>query len=140
MSGRISGSFKCDFRDHSYTQDWWPLQIKCQLHVDWVCISTSQRRINPVWSRISDIFGRKPMPLLANVIFMVGSLLCAVSNNIDMLIVGRAVQGLGGGGLTIVVEIFIGYISLLNIRSIFYGVLLQLTDLSASTRKFPPWL
>ncbi|KAF7852947.1 hypothetical protein EAF04_010824 [Stromatinia cepivora] len=77
----------------------------------------------PSWGKISDIFGRKPMLLLANVIFMVGSLLCAVSYNIGMLIVGRAVQGLGGGGLTILVKIVIGDIFPLNIRSVFYGVI-----------------
>ena len=59
----------------------------------------------PSWGKVSDIFGRKPMLLLANVIFMVGSLVAALSNSIGMLIVARAVQGLGGGGLVILVNI-----------------------------------
>lgn len=55
----------------------------------------------PSWGKVSDIFGRKPMLLLANIIFMIGSLVAALSNSIGMLIAARAVQGLGGGGLVI---------------------------------------
>ncbi|KAK0661659.1 major facilitator superfamily-domain-containing protein [Cercophora samala] len=87
----------------------------------------------PSWGKISDIFGRKPMLLLANAIFMVGSLICAVSTNIGMLIAGRAVQGLGGGGLTILVKIVIGDIFPLNIRSVFYGVIGGVWAVAAAT-------
>ncbi|VBB71446.1 Putative transporter [Podospora comata] len=87
----------------------------------------------PSWGKISDIFGRKPMLLLANAIFMIGSLICAVSNNIGMLIAGRAVQGLGGGGLTILVKIVIGDIFPLNIRSVFYGVIGGVWAVAAAT-------
>lgn len=47
------------------------------------------------------------MLLVANVIFLIGSLLCAVSLNVRMLIGGRAVQGIGGGGLLTLVNISI---------------------------------
>ncbi|KAK4172815.1 major facilitator superfamily domain-containing protein [Triangularia setosa] len=87
----------------------------------------------PSWGKISDIFGRKPMLLLANAIFMVGSLICAVSTSIGMLIAGRAVQGLGGGGLTILVKIVIGDIFPLNIRSVFYGVIGGVWAVAAAT-------
>ncbi|KAK0864926.1 hypothetical protein LTR87_015607 [Friedmanniomyces endolithicus] len=40
----------------------------------------------PSWGKVSDIFGRKPMLLVANVIFMVGSLIAALSTSIGMLI------------------------------------------------------
>lgn len=61
----------------------------------------------PIWGKVSDIFGRKPILLTANVVFLIGSLLCAVSINIKMLIAGRAVQGIGGGGLLALVNISI---------------------------------
>lgn len=77
----------------------------------------------PSWGKISDIFGRKPMLLIANIIFMVGSLVAALSNSIGMLIAARAVQGLGGGGLIILVNIVIGDIFPLRIRGAFYGVI-----------------
>ena len=61
----------------------------------------------PTWGKISDIFGRKPIVLAANVVFFVGSLICALSININMLIAGRVLQGIGGGGLIVLVSICI---------------------------------
>lgn len=61
----------------------------------------------PVWGKVSDIFGRKPIILVANIIFLVGSLICALAVNIGMLLVGRAIQGLASGGLVVLVNICI---------------------------------
>jgi len=61
----------------------------------------------PTWGKISDIFGRKPTILTANVVFLVGSLICALSVNIKMLIAGRVIQGIGGGGLIVLTQICI---------------------------------
>jgi EmrB/QacA subfamily drug resistance transporter len=77
----------------------------------------------PSWGKISDIFGRKPMLLFANIVFMVGSLVAALSNSIGMLIAARAVQGIGGGGLIILVNIVIGDLFSLRNRGAFYGVI-----------------
>lgn len=77
----------------------------------------------PSWGKFSDIFGRKPMLLLANVIFFIGSLVAGLANSIGMLIAARAVQGLGGGGLVILVNITIGDLFSLRTRGAFYGVI-----------------
>lgn len=77
----------------------------------------------PSWGKFSDIFGRKPMLLLANVIFFIGSLVAGLSNSIGMLIAARAVQGLGGGGLVVLVNITIGDLFSLRTRGAFYGVI-----------------
>ncbi|KAK3054433.1 hypothetical protein LTR09_004701 [Extremus antarcticus] len=77
----------------------------------------------PSWGKVSDIFGRKPMLLLANIIFMIGSLVAALSNSIGMLIAARAIQGIGGGGLIILVNITIGDLFSLRNRGAFYGVI-----------------
>lgn len=61
----------------------------------------------PLWGKLSDIWGRKPIIVIANATFLVGSLICALSVDIGMLIVGRALQGMGGGGLIILVNIVI---------------------------------
>jgi MFS family permease len=53
----------------------------------------------PSWGKISDIFGRKPVLLAANVIFFAGSLVCALCINVHMLVGGRVLQGIGAGGL-----------------------------------------
>lgn len=77
----------------------------------------------PSWGKVSDIFGRKPMLLVANVIFMVGSLVAALANSIGMLIAARAVQGIGGGGLIILVNIVIGDLFSMRNRAAFYGLI-----------------
>lgn len=64
--------------------------------------------IVPFWAKTSDIFGRKPALLGANICFFVGSLICALSNSVAMLIAGRAIQGAGGGGLIALVNITLG--------------------------------
>ena len=61
----------------------------------------------PTWGKISDIWGRKPIILLANAIFFVGSLISALSVNIRMLLAGRAIQGMAGGGLLVLANICI---------------------------------
>jgi EmrB/QacA subfamily drug resistance transporter len=53
----------------------------------------------PLWGKISDLWGRRPSFQAAIVIFLVGSVICALAGSIEVMIVGRAVQGLGGGGL-----------------------------------------
>jgi MFS family permease len=61
----------------------------------------------PMWGKISDIFGRKPVLLVAVAIFWLGSLLSALSKDMGMLIASRTIQGIGGGGLVILVNICI---------------------------------
>ncbi|KAM7195145.1 Major facilitator superfamily domain containing protein [Rhypophila sp. PSN 637] len=48
----------------------------------------------PLWSKVSDIFGRKPILIMANIIFLVGSLVAALSNSLPMLIAARRERGL----------------------------------------------
>lgn len=59
----------------------------------------------PFWGKLSDIFGRKPVIILANIVFLVGSLICALSNSLAMNIAGRAIQGGGGGGIIVLANI-----------------------------------
>ncbi|KAL8693792.1 MAG: hypothetical protein Q9218_001440 [Villophora microphyllina] len=61
----------------------------------------------PTWGKFSDIWGRKPILLVANIVFLVGSLISALSINVKMLLAGRAIQGIGGGGLIILANICI---------------------------------
>ncbi len=52
----------------------------------------------PLWGKLSDLWGRKGLFQTAIVIFMIGSALAGISSNMTMLIVLRAVQGLGAEG------------------------------------------
>ncbi|MFI9212709.1 MFS transporter [Streptomyces sp. NPDC053253] len=53
----------------------------------------------PVYGKLSDTFGRKPVLIAGIVLFLIGSLLCAAAWNMASLIAFRVVQGLGGGAL-----------------------------------------
>ncbi len=53
----------------------------------------------PIYGKLSDLFGRRPLFLLAIVIFIIGSILASFSQSMVELAVFRAVQGLGAGGL-----------------------------------------
>ncbi|MGW4876096.1 MFS transporter [Streptomyces sp. NPDC004262] len=53
----------------------------------------------PVYGKLSDTFGRKPVLVAGAVVFLLGSLLCSLAWNMAALIAFRIVQGLGGGAL-----------------------------------------
>ncbi len=55
--------------------------------------------VTPIYGKLSDKMGRKPMFLLGTVIFLLGSSLCALSSNMIELILFRALQGIGAGAL-----------------------------------------
>jgi EmrB/QacA subfamily drug resistance transporter len=53
----------------------------------------------PLFGKLTDIYGRRTIMLVAIGIFIIGSLVCALAPTIWFLIIGRALQGFGGGGL-----------------------------------------
>jgi EmrB/QacA subfamily drug resistance transporter len=53
----------------------------------------------PVYGRLGDVHGRRPLMLIAVTIFLVGSALCGAAQNMTELVVFRGLQGLGAGGL-----------------------------------------
>lgn len=64
--------------------------------------------IAPLYGKISDVYGRRPTIYAAILIFLAGSVISALAPNMLVLIVGRAVQGLGGGGLFALSQTVIG--------------------------------
>jgi EmrB/QacA subfamily drug resistance transporter len=53
----------------------------------------------PLYGKLSDLYGRRPLFLFAIALFSAGSVLSGVATSMEMLIAGRAIQGLGAGGL-----------------------------------------
>lgn len=53
----------------------------------------------PIFGRLGDYYGRKPFVLVATVIFMLASLICALAASMPWLVAGRVLQGFGGGML-----------------------------------------
>ena len=53
----------------------------------------------PLFGKFSDLFGRRNFTQIAIGTFVIGSLLCAVANSMTLLVIGRGIQGIGGGGI-----------------------------------------
>src|SRR4051812_50190098 len=66
----------------------------------------------PLWGKISDLYGRRNIFQAAILIFLSGSILCGLSQNLPMLIAFRAIQGIGGGG-----GVFLPFSIILGINS-----------------------
>jgi EmrB/QacA subfamily drug resistance transporter len=64
--------------------------------------------VGPLYGKLGDLYGRKIVLQVAIVIFLVGSALCGISQSMTQLIVFRALQGLGGGGLLVVTIAAVG--------------------------------
>ena len=72
-------------------------------HLSWVVTSylLAATATTPLWGKLGDLFGRKYIFVICIVIFLIGSALCGISQNMLQLIAFRALQGLGGGGLMV---------------------------------------
>lgn len=71
----------------------------------------AQAVTTPIYGKLADVFGRKPLMMAGIGLFMVGSVFCALAWSMSALIVARAVQGLGAGaiqptGMTIMGDIY----------------------------------
>ncbi|MGY0017761.1 MDR family MFS transporter [Streptomyces sp. cg35] len=79
-------------------------------HLSWVvtAYTLATAASTPLWGKVGDMYGRKGAFLTSIVIFLVGSVLSGMAQNMDQLIAFRAVQGLGAGGLMVGVMAIIG--------------------------------
>ncbi|WP_084075682.1 MDR family MFS transporter [Demequina sp. NBRC 110052] len=77
----------------------------------------------PVYGKVGDLVGRKPLFIAAIVLFMIGSIVGGLSQGMTELIVGRAIQGLGGGGLMILAQAIIADIVPARERGRYMGVM-----------------
>lgn len=70
-------------------------------HLSWVVTAymLSSTAAAPLYGKVGDLYGRKRLFLFAIIVFLVGSMLCGISQNIEQLIAFRAIQGFGAGGL-----------------------------------------
>ena len=77
--------------------------------------------ITALYGKISDIYGRRTTLLIAVSLYMAGSLVCALAPNMFVLILGRVLHGLGGGGLTSTGMVVLGDIAAPRDRGKYYG-------------------
>ncbi|MFJ1731751.1 DHA2 family efflux MFS transporter permease subunit [Streptomyces sp. NPDC088254] len=79
-------------------------------HLSWVVTAylLASTAATPLWGKLGDQYGRKKLFQIAIVIFLVGSALCGMAQDMAQLIAFRAVQGLGGGGLMVLSMAIVG--------------------------------
>ncbi len=79
-------------------------------HLSWVVTAylLSSTVVTPLYGKFGDLHGRKIVLQVAIVIFLVGSALCGIAQNMLQLIVFRGLQGAGGGGLIVITIAVIG--------------------------------
>ncbi|KAI8805799.1 major facilitator superfamily domain-containing protein [Cladochytrium replicatum] len=75
----------------------------------------------PIYGKLADTFGRKWVFLATIFVFELGSLICGLATSIEMLIAGRVVSGIGGGGIFSLVFIIISDIVSLQDRGKYQG-------------------
>ncbi|KAK7054751.1 hypothetical protein VNI00_003214 [Paramarasmius palmivorus] len=79
--------------------------------------------LSPLYGKLSDIIGRKPILYGCIVVFLIGSALCGAAQTMVWLIVCRAVQGIGGGGIIQLVNITVSDIVPLQERGKYGGLI-----------------
>ncbi|MEU6543831.1 MDR family MFS transporter [Streptomyces sp. NPDC046859] len=79
-------------------------------HLSWVVTAylLASTAATPLWGKLGDQYGRKRLYQIAIVIFLVGSALCGMAQDMTQLIAFRALQGLGGGGLIVLSMAIVG--------------------------------
>ncbi|MFF8376253.1 DHA2 family efflux MFS transporter permease subunit [Streptomyces sp. NPDC015661] len=79
-------------------------------HLSWVVTAymLASTAATPLWGKLGDQYGRKKLFQGAIVVFLIGSALCGVAQNMPQLIGFRAIQGLGGGGLMVLSMAIVG--------------------------------
>ncbi|KAJ5671507.1 hypothetical protein N7507_000634 [Penicillium longicatenatum] len=77
----------------------------------------------PLYGKLSDIFGRKECLLFGYAVFGLGNLGCGLARNIYELIAARVFQGIGGGGMTTVVSILMSDLVPLRDRGLWQGII-----------------
>ncbi|KAI9014035.1 major facilitator superfamily domain-containing protein [Hyaloraphidium curvatum] len=77
----------------------------------------------PTYGELADIFGRKPVFLIAIGLFELGSLVCGVAPNMTVLIIGRAIAGLGGGAIFSLVLVIIADFVPIEKRGAYSGII-----------------
>ncbi|KAM0799122.1 major facilitator superfamily domain-containing protein [Usnea florida] len=87
----------------------------------------------PSFAELSHVFGRKPLVMLALGFFLIGAIVAATANGFGPLLVGRSLQGVGGGGLIALTEILVTDLVPLRQRGQWFGVISAMWSLGSVT-------
>jgi EmrB/QacA subfamily drug resistance transporter len=104
------------------------LQLQAWVTTAYLITSTIS---TPIYGKLSDIFGRRPLFIIAISIFLFGSLLAGFSNSMYFLAITRAIQGLGAGGLMALPLAIMGDILAPRERAKYQGYFLAVFGISS---------
>ncbi|KAK2779011.1 hypothetical protein FQN53_001560 [Emmonsiellopsis sp. PD_33] len=90
----------------------------------------------PLFAQASNIFGRRWLILISVALFVLGSGLCGGTSSMGMLIAGRTVQGLGGGGIALMINIIVTDIVSLRERGKYMALIQTAGTIGAAVGPF----
>ncbi|MEV3965686.1 MDR family MFS transporter [Nocardia sp. NPDC050193] len=95
-------------------------------HLAWVTTAyiLASTVATPIWGKLGDLYGRRITFVSSVVVFLVGSTLCGLAQNMAELVAFRAIQGLGAGGLVVGVLAIVGEMVSPRDRSRYQGVMM----------------
>jgi EmrB/QacA subfamily drug resistance transporter len=101
-------------------------------HLAWVTTGyvVASTVATPIWGKLGDIFGHRMTFMVSIVVFLAGSALCGMSQDMTALISSRAFQGLGAGGLMVGIMAAIGLMVPPRERAKYQGVMMAVMPLA----------
>lgn len=78
----------------------------------------------PVIASVSNVFGRQQILILSLILFTVGTMLCSIAHNFTVLLTGRCIQGVGGGGIITLTQVIFCDIVPLRLRPKYFPLVL----------------
>ncbi|KAF9084672.1 hypothetical protein BGX29_007890 [Mortierella sp. GBA35] len=109
------------------------IEFKALGDISWLATAymMTATAFQPLYGKVSDIFGRKSTLLFANVVFLIGSAISGWAKSMTILIVGRAVAGIGAGGLMAMVFIVLSDMLDMRERGKYLGFIGAIFSLSS---------
>ncbi|CAO3596098.1 unnamed protein product [Absidia cylindrospora] len=95
--------------------------IYAQIGTEFQSYMLSYTALQPLYGRISDVFGRKNALIFATSFFFIGSFMCGAATNLWTLVAARAIAGMGGGGINTLTTVMVSDLVPLRQRGTYQG-------------------